>query len=224
MRKLRKYHFFKVKKFQGFSSSAWKVSAALEGIWENSASGRKNLQEQPIHLDSDHLSCSFGPIRRKRKRSADHAWCFCANTGPGVQQGVHKLLGAGRLSVNATEEVEGGAARLIVNGKWLAQLCSLQHTFLSIPIHKCSLKIAECVPGKEVFLWVLDSPNGTASSQGKSSPGVIFGQCLSPGVLLCVTGWMKDGALSWRDAGSVALLLAEDVIVSCQGCHAMSRA
>lgn len=144
MRKLRKYHFFKVKKFQGFSSSAWKVSAALEGIWENSASCRKNLQEQPIHLDSDHLSCSFGPIRRKRKRSADHAWCFCANTGPGVQQGVHKLLGAGRLSVNATEEVEGGAARLIVNGKWLAQLCSLQHTFLSIPIHKCSLKIAVC--------------------------------------------------------------------------------
>lgn len=123
MRKLRKYHFFKVKKFQGFSSSAWKVSAALEGIWENSASCRKNLQEQPIHLDSHHLTCSFGRIRRKR--SADHAWCFCANTGPGVQArraqtpGCWKAFsqrnrggGGGSCQINCQWEVVGAALLL----------------------------------------------------------------------------------------------------------------
>lgn len=84
------------------------------------------------------------------------------------------------------------------------QLCSLQHTLLSIPIHMCSLKMAVC-PWQEGIALGIDSPNGTDSSQGQSTPGVIFGQCLGSEVLLCVTGWMKDGAPSWRDAGSVGL-------------------
>lgn len=77
-----------------------------------------------------------------------------------------------------------------------------------IALHSYShvqLKNSRVCPWQEGIALGIDSPNGTDSSQGQSTPGVIFGQCLGSEVLLCVTGWMKDGALSWRGAGSVGL-------------------